>query len=111
MSGEQLGKRMGVSKVRVATMEQAEVSGATTLKTLRRAAQAMDCVLVYALIPKISLDESVRMQAKRKAAQSTARVSRSMALEDQALTREESDKALQSAITSLLDEMPKTLWD
>ena len=45
MSGRQLGKRVGVSKMRIADMERAEATDATTLKTLRRAAEAMDCVL------------------------------------------------------------------
>ena len=52
MSGRQLGQRMGVSKMWVGDMERLEASGATTLKTLRRAAEAMDCVLVYASFPK-----------------------------------------------------------
>jgi hypothetical protein len=34
-----------------------------------------------------------------------------MGLEDQALTREESGKALEIATESLLAKMPKTLWD
>lgn len=111
MSGRQLGKRLGVSRMRVATMEQAEATGATTLKTLRRAAEAMDCVLVYALVPKTSLKKTLQQQARRKAEQDTARASRSMALEDQALTRDETDKAVETAAAGLLDKMPKTFWD
>lgn len=111
MSGQQLGKRLGVSKMRVAALEQAEASGATTLKTLRRAAEAMDCVLVYALVPKTSLKDTLHKQARRKAAHDMARASRSMALEDQALARDETDKAGDTAAAALLDKMPKTLWD
>jgi predicted DNA-binding mobile mystery protein A len=111
MSGQQLGKRLGVSRMRVATMEQAEVTGATTLKTLRRAAEAMDCVLVYALVPRTSLKETLQKQARHKAGQDIARASRTMALEDQTLARNESDKAVESAAAALLDKMPKTLWD
>ena len=55
MSGRQLGKRMDVSKMWVGDMERLEATGATTLKTLRRSAEAMDCVLVYALVPKTTL--------------------------------------------------------
>lgn len=111
MSGQQLGKRLGVSRMRVAAMEQAEVTGATTLKTLRRAAEAMDCVLVYALVPKTSLKETLQTQARRKAVQDIARASRTMALEDQALARDETDKAVEAAAAALLDKMPKTFWD
>ncbi len=111
MSGRQLGKRLGVSKMRVADMERAEAAGATSLKTLRRAAEAMDCVLVYALVPKTSLKETLRKQARQKARQDTARAVHTMGLEDQALSREESGKAMEMATESLLDKMPKTLWD
>lgn len=110
MSGQQLGKRLGVSRMRVATMEQAEVAGATTLKTMRRAAEAMDCVLVYALVPKTSLKETLRKQARRKAAQDIARASRTMALENQALARDETEKAVETAAAALLEKMPKTFW-
>ena len=111
MSGRQLGKRLGVSKMRVADMERAETAGATSLKTLRRAAEAMDCVLVYALVPKTTLKETLRKQAHHKARQDTERAAHTMGLEDQALTGEESGKAMEMATESLLDKMPKTLWD
>ncbi len=34
-----------------------------------------------------------------------------MALENQALARDEMDKAVETAAAGLLDKMPKTLWD
>jgi len=111
MSGQQLGKRLGVSRMRVAAMEQAEVKGATTLKSLRRAAEALDCVLVYALVPRTSLKDTLQQQARRKARQDMARASRTMALEDQALARDEDAKVVETAAAELLDKMPKTFWD
>lgn len=111
MSGRQLGRRMGVSKMWVADMERLEASGATSLKTLRRAAEAMDCVLVYALVPKSSLKETLLKQARQKVRQDMTRASHTMALEDQALTKDEAAKAAETAAASLLDKIPKTFWD
>ena len=111
MSGRQLGQRMGISKMWVADMERLEASGATTLKTLRRAAEAMDCVLVYALVPKTSLKETLLKQARQKVRQDMARASHTMALEDQALAKDEVAKATETAAASLLDKIPKTFWD
>lgn len=111
MSGRQLGKRMGVSKMWVGDIERLEVTGATTLKTLRRAAEAMECELVYALVPKSSLKETLIKQARRKVGRNIARASHTMALENQALTQSESSKAAESAAVSLLNKIPKTLWD
>lgn len=111
MSGRQLGQRMGVSKMWAGDMERLEATGATTLKTLRRAAEAMDCALVYALVPKTTLKETMLKQARRKVRQDMARASHSMALEDQALTNDEAAKATETAAADLLNKLPKTFWD
>jgi predicted DNA-binding mobile mystery protein A len=111
MSGRQLGKRLGVSKMWVADMERLEATGATTLKTLRRAAEAMDCELVYAFVPKTTLKETLQKQARQKVRQDMARASHTMALEDQALTQDEIGKATETAAASLIDKIPKTFWD
>lgn len=111
MSGRQLGRRMGVSKMWVADMERLEASGATSLKTLRRAAEAMDCVLVYALVPKTTLGETLLKQARQKVWQDIARASHTMALEDQALVQDETARATETAAASLLNKIPKTFWD
>lgn len=111
MSGRQLGRRMSVSKMWVGDMERLEASGATTLKTLRRAAEAMDCVLVYALVPKTTLKETLLKQARQKIRQNMARASHTMVLEDQALAKDEAAKATETAAASLLDKIPKAFWD
>ena len=111
MSGRQLGKRMDVSKMWVGDMERLEATGATSLKTLRRAAEAMDCVLVYALVPKTTLKETLLKQARQKVRQDMARASHTMALEDQSLSQDEVGKATETAAVSLLNKIPKTFWD
>ena len=65
MSGVQLARQLGVKPPRVVEMEKNEVDGAITLKVLERAAHAMGCSLVYALIPRAgSLEQTLRDQAK-----------------------------------------------
>lgn len=111
MSGRQLGRRMGVSKMWVGDMERLEATGATSLKTLRRAAEAMDCVLVYALVPKTTLKETLLKRARQKVRQDMARASHTMALEEQSLSQDEVGKATETAAASLLHKLPKTFWD
>lgn len=111
MSGRQLGKRMDVSKMWVGDMERLEATGATSLKTLRRAAEAMDCVLVYALVPKTTLKDTLLKQARHKVRQDITRASHTMALEDQSLSQDEVGKATETAAASLLHKLPKTFWD
>jgi len=55
MSGVQFARRLRVQPPSVAALEASEESGAIQLKTLRRAAEALDCTLVYALVPNGSL--------------------------------------------------------
>ncbi len=52
LQGKQLAKRMQVSPARVSVLEKDEKRGAVTLKMMQRAAEALDCSFVYALVPK-----------------------------------------------------------
>lgn len=88
MTGTQLGRRMGMTAQAVADLEKSEASGKIRLDTLRRAAEAMDCVVVYAIVPNASLSEMVDQRARALAIQALNRVSHSMALEDQRVDRD-----------------------
>ncbi len=59
MTTAQLGQRLGVVQSRVVAIEQAEAKGTVTLNSLEKAAQALDCRLVYALVPRQSLEDAV----------------------------------------------------
>jgi predicted DNA-binding mobile mystery protein A len=54
LQGKQLAKRMQVSPARISVLEKDEKRGAVTLKMMQRAAEALDCRFVYALVPKAS---------------------------------------------------------
>ncbi len=64
-------------------MEKAEASGGISLDTLRRVGKAMDCTLVYALVPNTSLEALVTKRAEALARSAIESVSHTMALEDQ----------------------------
>lgn len=111
MSGVQFAKRLGVSPQRVATLEKAEVAGAVTIRSMRHAAEALDCVFVYALAPRSSLEDTIRRQALEVARERLKHTSHTMLLEDQQLSKEKMRKALDAAVEELVDAMPKELWD
>lgn len=50
-SREEVAARMGVAPQSLAGIENAEAEGTIKLDTLRRAARALDCTVVYALVP------------------------------------------------------------
>ncbi len=110
MSGKQLGERIGVSQPRIVQMEKDELSGSLTLKTMRQAAEAMDCVLVCAMVPRTSLDETMRNQAKKVAELRLSRTSHTMLLENQLVSNEEMKKMLDDKIDDLMRDMPKDFW-
>lgn len=107
MSGAELGHRMGVTQQRVAALEQAERQSAIQLDTLQRVADALDCNLVYALVPRTSLTEAVKAQARRKATQILRRAAHHSRLENQA-----SNDIIDARIEDLSEELAnrRGLW-
>ena len=88
-------------------IEESEANGTIQLKTLRRVAEALDCVVVYALVPKSSLTEMVDHRAREIALQALGRVSHSMALEDQRVDRD-LETRIQRYIASAITD--RNLW-
>src|SRR5258707_8758655 len=60
MSTAQLAKRLRIKQPSVIALEKSEAKGTIELATLRRVAEALDCTLVYTLVPKKPLDAIVR---------------------------------------------------
>lgn len=84
MPQDVLGKRLRLHKQRISLIEQRERSGDIKLSQLRDAAEALDCDLVYALVPRESLETLVQRRARELAVRELAAVERTMQLEDQA---------------------------
>lgn len=110
MSGAQLGARLGISAPSVAALEQREVSGTVSLATLGKAAKALNCTLVYALVPNDTLEETLRRQAKKAAAKKLSHVSHTMELEAQGLTSEDSKAQYEELVEDLIRENPRAIW-
>lgn len=72
MTAAQLGRRLGVSQQRALAMEGAETRGSLTLASLARAAEALDCQLVYALVPRLPLEGLVEERAAARARAASA---------------------------------------
>ena len=82
MTARQLASRMGVAPSRIPVIEEAEVTGSTTLRTLREAAAAMNCAFVYAFVPIEPLDDMLRERAMQKARKDVSRLDHTMRLEN-----------------------------
>jgi predicted DNA-binding mobile mystery protein A len=56
MTGVQFARRLRIRPQSAEAVEKSEANGTIQLQSLRRAAEALDCTLVYALVPKTSLE-------------------------------------------------------
>ena len=83
MSLEDLAGRLGIARSSVLRLETSEQRGSIQLDTLRRAAEALGCELVYALIPKVPLEKAVEQQRLKLARERNATVHAHMSLEGQ----------------------------
>ncbi|MEO3432936.1 mobile mystery protein A [Inquilinus sp. CAU 1745] len=111
MSGAQLARRMGVTRARIAKIEQAELDGGVTLRSMQATAEAMGCRFVYAIVPPRAVEDVIQGQARKKAAAIVASASGHMALEDQALPEEKMEQEISRIAGDLLHEMPSDFWD
>ena len=85
MSSTELASRMGIRQQSVSDIERNERISTIRLNTLERAAEALGCRLVYALIPDTTLEETVKAQARHRADQLLTSVAHHSRLEDQAV--------------------------
>lgn len=109
MSGVQYARRLRVRPPSVAALEASEENGTIQLKTLRRAAEALDCTLVYALVPNDSLEGAVRVRARKIALRDLGRVAHTMKLEAQETPDGATDERLEAYIRDRVKE--RDLWD
>lgn len=111
MSMRQLADRAGVAKNSVAQAEASEVRGSIQLDTLKSLAHAMDCDLVYALVPRTSLQSILRRQANKTATRRLSRVSDSMDLEAQSVSDTEFGHQLDVLVEELLTSRDRNFWN
>jgi predicted DNA-binding mobile mystery protein A len=83
MSQAVLADRLGVSGPAINQLEHAELRGGVTIGKLSEVAGALDCTLIYALVPNSTLEQTIETQARTVAAEILGYAARTMALEAQ----------------------------
>ena len=111
MSLRQLAGRAGISKTTVRMTELNEARGTVQLDSLRRLADALECDLVYAVIPRSSLQATREERAREFAANLVGRVSDSMELEDQGVPEAQRQRQIEELTTEILEQRSRDLWD
>jgi predicted DNA-binding mobile mystery protein A len=108
MSAGELAARMGVGQSTVVDIEASEAADTIKLETLHRAADALGCEVVYFLVPRSSLEEAVRGQARRKASAHLTAVAHHGRLEDQTVDDDATRDQLEELASRLVDR--RGLW-
>jgi predicted DNA-binding mobile mystery protein A len=111
MTTAQLAKRLGIAQPSAIGLEKAEASKAITIATLERAARALDCTLVYALVPRKPLEAIVQERAREAARERLRTISHSMTLEDQRVGEDDELAQLERLARKLIDGPGSALWD
>jgi len=107
----QLASRLGMNPSALRRLEQRELTGKITLATLARVAEAMDCRLVYAIVPNQSLRAFVEHQIRKVAGERMARVGHTMELEAQGIGKQEGSHQEETLMHRIALEWPRNLWD
>jgi len=111
MSSPQLARILGLGKAQVSQMERMEIDDRITLNQLRRVAEELDCELVYALVPRTSIQEMIRERADFKAKKIIEAVNQHMILESQQLDESSLNEQLNLETNRLIQDMPRDLWE
>jgi predicted DNA-binding mobile mystery protein A len=107
----QLARKLGATRQAVVDLERREALGAVTLSALRRAADALDCEVVYALVPRTALREARARQARRQAERQLSGVAHTMRLEAQGVAAAEHRRQVAERTDGLLRTWSRALWD
>ncbi|HEY5131439.1 MAG TPA: mobile mystery protein A [Bradyrhizobium sp.] len=108
MTGVQFAKRLHIKPQSVEALEKSEADGGIQIKTLRRAAEALDCKLVYALVPNTSLAGAVDARARKIAIRDLNRVAHTMKLEAQGTGDDDGEERITAYIRDELKD--RDVW-
>lgn len=110
MTSAQLAARVGIRQPSFAELEKSEADKRITLASLERVAKALDCQLVYVLVPNRPLSERLAERAEYIAEGQLAAVEQTMKLEKQSVANVRQREALKQRIILGLFDKPSRLW-
>jgi predicted DNA-binding mobile mystery protein A len=90
-------------------LERGERNQQISLSSLRRAAEALDAELVYAIVPRKPIQQTLNERARALARARTTRVAQSMRLEEQGISDSEEEQQITDYANELL-KRPRDLW-
>jgi predicted DNA-binding mobile mystery protein A len=109
MSLRALAKRTGTSHQSIEQFEKREADQTITIASLKSAAESLGCELVYAIIPKRPLEETMQKAAEEAADKILKGAEQTMELEDQSVADAPMTRSRQELIQELRNN-PRLIW-
>jgi predicted DNA-binding mobile mystery protein A len=109
----QLAERVGVEQSNITRLEKREASGTVTLERLAKTAQAMNCKLVYAIVPDdrfATLGAIIDERARDLAQQLVRTAEHSMRLEKQGSHDDDLARDIDGLASQLKSKMDSRIW-
>jgi len=113
LSTLKLAERLGIERSVVSRMEKRESQKRVTLETLEKAAQAMECQLIYFIVPQneSSFENLLDRKSLEAAKKLFQRVNHSAELENQAVkSKEYEEKQLRKLARELKEKLSPLIW-
>lgn len=111
ISARQLADKVGVSQPTLAKIERSETERTVSLKTLDRIAEALECKVLYAFVPRDSFEKLVYRRALAASEKLVKRVSHSMDLEKQGISPKKREAQIQEMADEMARNLSKDLWE
>ncbi|HVZ47296.1 MAG TPA: mobile mystery protein A [Gemmatimonadaceae bacterium] len=110
LTTNQLAERMGVTRQAVLQLEAAERNQTASWTSLRKAADAMECDVVVALVPRGSINQVLLRQGRRQAEKHVERIAHSMKLDAHVVGPAEQAQQVEELAQQLAAERSRALW-
>lgn len=114
LSIRQLADRVGVGRSSINQLEKREPKKRVTLESLENAAQAMDCKVIYAIVPKdkgATLDDIIKNKAMAAASKIIQEVAHTMRLEAQGTSEKQVKDEIRRIADELIESGNSKIWD
>lgn len=109
ISRQILAARLKIHPTTLLASEKGEVDGTITLNQLRRIASALDCTVVYAVVPREAPSDVLMREAEKVAQREMSRLFHTMDMEKQSVAADARRRLFEEYKKELL-ENPKLLW-
>lgn len=112
MTLEQLGRKLNISKQGAKKIENSEVAGSITLRSLNEVGKAMDMKFVYGFVPiDGSIEQLIERKSRALAEKIILRTNHNMMLEDQEIGKEGLEKAIDDLTNEIKSQLKRKIWD